>query len=128
MTLPSSSSSSSTWVLCSSSCWFVPSFLLFLLLQAHSQSTFASLLLLLLQLMTDLVPLLFLSLVGGIFDKEHIKNAFHISSKLLQKVCFQNRRGSLQFDIARFKIANFRKRSAKRLAFCVFIQKRTFLA
>jgi predicted component of type VI protein secretion system len=60
---------------------FLPSFLL---LQAHSRSTFAPrLLLLLLQLITDLIPLLFLSLVGGIFGKEHIKNAFRISSKLL---------------------------------------------
>ena len=41
------------------------------------------LLLLLLQLITDLVLLLFLSLVRGIFGKEHIKNAFRISSKLL---------------------------------------------
>ena len=36
--------------------------------------------------------------------------------------------GSLQFETARFKIANFRKRSAKRLAFYVFIKKRAFLA
>jgi hypothetical protein len=66
----------------------VPSFLLFLLLQAHSQSTFAPRLLLLLQLITDPVPLLFLSLVGGIFGKEHIKNAFRISSNCFKKCVF----------------------------------------
>ena len=43
-------------------------------------------------------------------------------------MCFQNCRSRLQFDTARFRFANFKKRSAKRLAFCVFIKKRTFLA
>ena len=44
-----------------------------------------------------------------------------------KKCVFRIGKGSLQFDTAQFKIANFKKRSAKRLAFCVFTQKRAFL-
>ena len=44
-----------------------------------------------------------------------------------KKCVFRIGGGSLQFDTVRFKIANFKKRSAKRLAFCIFIQKRSFL-
>ena len=44
-----------------------------------------------------------------------------------KKCVFRIGGGSLQFDTTRFKIANFKKRSAKRLAFCIFIKKRTFL-
>ena len=44
-----------------------------------------------------------------------------------KKCVFRIGGGSLQFDTAWFKIANFKKRNAKRLAFCVFIQKRAFL-
>ena len=88
MTLPSSSSSSFF------SCallflLLVCPFLLFLLLQAHSRSTFAPLL----QLITDLVPLLFLSLVGGIFDKEHIKKCIPYFVKIALKSVFSESKG-----------------------------------
>ena len=53
---------------------------------------------------------------------------FIFRQNCFKKCVFRIAGGSLQFDTEWFKIANFRKRNARLLAFCVFIQKRTFLA